>query len=193
MKIRVLYESNIKNGHKEYTIIDIPDGDYSVMLDIDYEQRLAEAKPEKRAEVKRCETVQEMFDLMNTREYNNWHKHEQREGFYKGQGYEHDGEDDSTEAGGTWCEPLFSEVRDNSIFRRDEIARESQWEYEDVCAWIRTVLAKKPAWAEAFIAVRIDGESIRSYAARVGDSENNITQKLNRAAKKLRENYFSKP
>ena len=129
----------------------------------------------------------------NKPDYNNWHKHEQREGFYKGQGYEHDGEDDSTEAGGTWCEPLFSEVRDNSIFRRDEIARESQWEYEDVCAWIRTVLAKKPAWAEAFIAVRIDGESIRSYAARVGDSENNITQKLNRAAKKLKENYFSKP
>lgn len=193
MKIRVLYESNIKNGHKEYTTIEIPDGDYSVMLDIDYEQRLAEAKPEKRAEVKRCKTVQEMFDLMNIREYNNWHKHEQREGFYKGQGYEHDGEDESTESGGTWCEPLFSEVRDNSIFRMDEIARETQWEYEEVCTWIRTVLAKKPAWAEAFIAVRIDGESIRSYAARVGDSENNITQKLNRAAKKLKENYISKP
>ena len=65
MKIRVLYEEHIKNGHKGYTTIDIPDGDYSVMLDIDYEQRLAEAKPEKKAEVKRCETVQEMFDLMN--------------------------------------------------------------------------------------------------------------------------------
>ena len=48
MKIRVLYEDNIKNGHKNYTTIEIPDGDYSVMLDIDYEQRLAEAKPEKK-------------------------------------------------------------------------------------------------------------------------------------------------
>ena len=74
MKIQILYEENIRNGHKEYTTIDIPDGDYSVMLDIDYEQRLAEAKPEKRAEVKRCETVQEMFDLMNKREYNDWRR-----------------------------------------------------------------------------------------------------------------------
>ena len=49
MKIRVLYEEHIKNGHKVYTTIDIPDGDYSVMLDIDYEQRLAEAEPEKKA------------------------------------------------------------------------------------------------------------------------------------------------
>ncbi|WP_200542474.1 hypothetical protein [Erysipelothrix sp. strain 2 (EsS2-7-Brazil)] len=45
MKIRVLYEDDIKNGHKNFTTIEIPDGDYSVMLDIDYEQRLAEAKP----------------------------------------------------------------------------------------------------------------------------------------------------
>ena len=75
MKIKVLYEENIKNGHKNYTTIEIPDGDYSVMLDIDYEQRLAEAKPEKKAEVKRCETLQEMFDLMNNKEYNHWRRY----------------------------------------------------------------------------------------------------------------------
>ena len=74
MKIKVLYEENIKNGHKNYTTIEIPDGDYSVMLDIDYEQRLAEAKPEKKDEVKRCETVQEMFDLLNSKEYNGWRR-----------------------------------------------------------------------------------------------------------------------
>ena len=62
-------------------------------------------------------------------------------------------------------------------------------EYEETCLWIRNTLAKKPEWAEAFIAVRIDGMSIWEYAAKVGDSENNITQKLNRAAKKLREVY----
>lgn len=48
---------------------------------------------------------------------------------------------------------------------------------------------KKPEWADAFIAVRMDGESIREYAARIGADENNITQKLKRAEKKLRENY----
>ena len=47
-------------------------------------------------------------------------------------------------------------------------------------------------WADAFIAVRLDGESIREYAARIGADENNITQKLKRAEKKLRENYIDR-
>jgi len=78
MKIRVLYEDNIKNGYKNYTTIEIPDGDYSVMLDIDYEQRLAAAKPEKKSEVKRCETIQEIFDLMNSKGYNDWRRETRR-------------------------------------------------------------------------------------------------------------------
>ena len=61
--------------------------------------------------------------------------------------------------------------------------------HEEVCSRIRSVLIKKPEWAEAFIAVRIDGMSIRQHAAQVGDSENNITQKLNRAANKLKKLY----
>jgi DNA-directed RNA polymerase specialized sigma24 family protein len=40
-----------------------------------------------------------------------------------------------------------------------------------------------------FIAVHIDGESIRGYAARTGMSENNVTQKLKRAGKKIKK-YF---
>ncbi len=65
----------------------------------------------------------------------------------------------------------------------------SDLEYEEICSWVRAILIKKPEWAEAFIAIRIDGMTIREYAAEVGDSENNITQKLNRAAKKLKEVY----
>ena len=37
--------------------------------------------------------------------------------------------------------------------------------------------------------IRLDGESIREYAARIGADENNISQKLKRAEKKLRESY----
>ncbi len=65
----------------------------------------------------------------------------------------------------------------------------SDLEYEEICSWVRSALIKKPEWAEAFIAVRIDGITIREYAAKVGESENNITQKLYRAAKKLKEVY----
>ena len=182
MKIRVLYEEHIKNGHKVYTTIDIPDGDYSVMLDIDYEQRLAEAEPEKRAEIKRCETVQEMFYLMNNREYNDWRREHRyidpnpkakkmdgRKGYIQG-----DPEDDSFD------------IMDYLLTAEDE---HTDLGHEEVCEWIRSVLIKKPQWAEAFIAVRIDGMPIRQYAATVGESENSITQKLNRAAKKLKEFY----
>lgn len=66
---------------------------------------------------------------------------------------------------------------------------DKNFDYERVCSWVHKVLVKKPEWADAFIAVRLDGESIRDYAARIGADENNITQKLRRAAKNLRENY----
>jgi len=182
MKIKVLYEDNIKNGYKNHTTIEIPDGDYSVMLDIDYEQRLAEAKPDKKGEVKRCETVQEMFDLLNSKEYNNWRKFDRHWGFSKAKPNDEEEEIDTSE-------PLMKEVSDDRVFRRDEIIRDCQNEYQDVCQWIREVLGKKEDWADMFIAVRIDGMSIRDYASSIGADENNITQKLKRATKKLQEEY----
>ena len=177
MKIRVLYEENIKNGHKFYTTIDIPDDDYSIMLDIDYEQRLAEAKPEKKAEVKRCETVQEMFDLMNSKEYNNWRRFHRHLGKPNTPYRKDDEAEDETD--------VMDTIADNS----QEIERSNQYEYEDVCKWIRKVLGKKEDWADMFIAVRIDGMSIREYASSIGADENNITQKLKRATKKLEQEY----
>lgn len=85
-------------------------------------------------------------------------------------------------------DPAF-DIMDYLLTTNDIDTHDWDFEYEQVCSWIRKVLAKKPEWANAFIAVRLDGESIRDYAARIGTSENNITQKLKRAAKKLRENY----
>ena len=82
-------------------------------------------------------------------------------------------------------EPLIKEVADDRVFRKDELERAYQNEYEDVCQWIRTVLGKKQDWADMFIAVRIDGVPIKEYAQICGDSENNITQKLKRVEKKL--------
>ena len=80
----------------------------------------------------------------------------------------------------------MKEVADDRIFRKDEIERAYQDDYEGVCKWIRTALGKKQDWADMFIAVRIDGMSIREYASSIGVSENNITQKLKRATQKLR-------
>jgi hypothetical protein len=185
MKIRVLYGEHIKNGHKNYTTIEVPDGDYSVMLDIDYEMRLAEAKPEKKAEVKRCETVQEMFDLMNSKEYNNWRKETRRI--------------DSTpkmkksngKRGYIQAEPddeSFN-IMDYLCTTSDDETRSRDHECEAICEWIRKTLVKKSEWADAYIAVRINGMSIREYASSIGADENNITQKLKRATKKLEQEY----
>ena len=189
MKIKVLYEDNIKNGHKVYTTIEVPDDDYTVILDMDYEQRLAEAEPDKRDQVKRCNTLQEVFDYMNKAEYNGWRKHHRYLGNTKAQAYEDDGTGDDGDDGATWCEPLMTEVRDNRIFRKDEIERDKRDDYDEVCQRIRAVLEKKPDWAEAFIAVCLDGEEETAYARRIGDTQSNVAHKLARAKKKLQQNF----
>jgi len=185
MKIKVLYEDNIKNGHKFYTTIEIPDGDYSLMLDIDYEQRLAEAKPEKKDEVKRCETVQEVFDLINKREYNGWRR-ETRHIDATPKMKKMNGK-----AGYIQAEPddKSFNIMDYLCTSSDEDTRSRDYENEEITGWIREVLVKKPEWADAFIAVRINGISIREYARTIGADENNITQKLKRATIKLQKEY----
>jgi hypothetical protein len=127
--------------------------------------------------------IQEAFDeKFNRPEYNNWHKETRhidptpkRKRMDGKKGYIQADPDDSS-----------FDIMDYLLCGTDD---HTGIEYEEVCSWVRNALAKKPEWAEAFISVRIDGMSIRDYAAEVGDSENNITQKLNRAAKKLREIY----
>lgn len=185
MKIKVLYEDNIKNGHKFYTTIEIPDGDYSLMLDIDYEQRLAEAKPEKKDEVKRCETVQEVFDLMNKREYNGWRRETRHidatpkmKKMNGKKGYIQAEPDDKS----------FN-IMDYLCTSSDDEVRDQDYENEAICTWIRKVLGKKQDWADMFIAVRINDIPIRDYARSIGANENNITQKLKRATKKLQKEY----
>ena len=85
-------------------------------------------------------------------------------------------------------EPGF-DIMDYLATTSDEEVRNEAYAKDEICRWIRQVLVKKPEWAEAFIAVRMNDESIRDYARRTGSSENSITQKLKRAAKKLAENY----
>lgn len=89
-------------------------------------------------------------------DYNNWHKFDRHRGRSKAQ----QGKDDSEDEVDT-NEPLMEEVADDRIFHRDELDREERESYEAICDWVRKVLAKKPEWADAFIIVRMDGESIR--------------------------------
>ena len=87
-------------------------------------------------------------------------------------------------------EPLMCEVADDRIFLKDEIERSRREEREAVCQWVRKALAKKPNWADAFIAVRIDGVSVNDHAAAIGVKDASIISKwLGRAEKKLKENF----
>ena len=129
--------------------------------------------------------IQEAFEKQfNRPDYNSWHRLDRHRGASKARpGKDDDAEDFESD------EPLMSEVADDRIFRRDELARAEGEDYEAICQWIRTVLAKKPDWADAFIAVFMDGEEESAYARRIGDSQSNIAHKLARAKKKLRENF----
>lgn len=123
----------------------------------------------------------EWEEQYNKPDYNSWHKFDRHRGYSKAPF----GEEDIDPS-----EPLMKEVADERIFRRDEIERDERDSYESICQWIRKVLVKKPKWADAFIAVRMDGVSVNDHAALIGVSDASIVSKwLARAEKKLRENY----
>lgn len=139
-----------------------------------------ESIPEDERQSKLQEACDEQF---NRPDYNNWHKYWRHQGESKAQP---DDEGEELES----SEPLMSEVADDRIFRKDEIERDRKESYDAVCQWIRKIL--KPEIAEAFIATKINGVTIRDYVtetAKPGDDiaklENNLSKKLTRAAEKL--------
>ncbi len=118
----------------------------------------------------------------NRPEYNAWRRYQRNLGATKAQMYgdENGSEDDVCDG------PGFDEVFDQRIFLKDELAREEQESYEEICDLVHGALPDKPEWVEAFIAVRLRGQSIRSYARRTGQDENNVSHKLARAENRLR-------
>lgn len=130
--------------------------------------------------------IQEAWEeQFNKPEYRNWRKHNRHIGYSRAMPGREDMEEDIDGS-----EPMMSEVRDDRIFRQDEIERDRKAGYEEVCLWVRETLAKKPKWAAAFIAVRIDGMSVNDHAAAIGVKDASIVSKwLKRAEKKLKENY----
>lgn len=146
-----------------------------------------ESIPEDERQSKLQEACDEQF---NRPDYNNWHKYWRHQGESKAQP---DDEGEELES----SEPLMSEVADDRIFKKDEIERDRKESYDAVCQWIRKIL--KPEIAEAFIATKIDGTTIRDYVtetAKPGDDiaklENNLSKKLTRAAEKLAVAYPEK-
>lgn len=130
--------------------------------------------------------IQESWnEKFNKPDYNNWHKETRhidptpkRRRMDGKAGYIQADEDDAA-----------FDIMDYLLTTSDAETHDNKTEYEAVCKWIRGALNKKPEWADAFIAVRLNGEAVREYAVRIGIDENIITKKLKRAEKKLRECY----
>jgi hypothetical protein len=177
MKLKIRYEH-------EFQIIDLDTEAAKqlwVNLSLEDEEGLSDEERKQR--------IQNAFDeQFNKPEYNIWHRETRhidptpkRKRMDGKVGYVQASEDD----------PGF-DIMDYLLTTDDTKVHGQIFEYEEVCNWVRKVLEKKPEWADAFIAVRLNGESIREYAERVGADENNITQKLKRAAKKLKKYYQSR-
>lgn len=173
MKLKIRYD-------EAYQLLDLDEQATEqlwVSLDLDGGEALSQEEREKR--------IQEAFDAKYNRpEYNSWRKLNRHRGESKAKPGKDETEDDVDNS-----EPLMSEVADDRIFRQDEFAREEREQYEDICEWVRSILADKPKWADAFIAVHIDLMSTNDYAASLGVDPTTVTHWLRRAEKKLRENY----
>lgn len=173
MKLKIRYD-------EAYQVLDL-DGQATEQLwgslDLDGGEALSQEEREKR--------IQEAFDeKYNRPEYNSWRKLNRHRSESKAKPGKDETEDDVDTS-----EPLMSEVADDRIFRQDELACEEREQYEAICEWVRSLLADKPKWVEAFIAVHMDLVPTKDYAASLGVDPTTVTHWLRRAEKKLRENY----
>ena len=155
MKLKIRYEDQL-------TTLDVPEADCFVMIQTDYEERLAAA--EDKASVA-PRTAQEILDeRFNRPEYNNWHTYNRHHADVSSPRHSADDADAERD--------FLDTIEDNSQAEYLS-ARE---DYEELCQLLRSRL--KPAQAELLIAVHLDGVSLRDYAAQVGTSYDTIRQRL---------------
>ncbi len=180
MKIRIRYENQM-------TTIDVPEEDFTLMIQLDYEKRLAESDDP--MSVKKRSPQEIIDDYFNKPDYNNWHRH-----------WRHTDGKPVPRIQGT-NQPLddnADEREEEHHFTMDEFpdtaAMEKRKQEEEDCelrAWIRGRL--KPDYAEMVIAIHIDGMSVNDYAIRIKDNPNNVSHRLKRAEKKLKEIWTKRP
>lgn len=197
MKIRVKYYGQDEFKAPLSMTVEVQEGECQLMIERDYQQRKQDAT---NGEPVIRRSAQEIIDgEFNRPLYNDWHREHRRRAAFPD--YQRRDEQDGVLANpiedapdtyscgiaGSGCRRNGKPVPDMNLVSYDEMDWERKADDEAVCQNIRTVLEKKPEWADAVIAVFINGESIRGYAARIGANENNVTQKLKRAKKKLKE------
>ena len=163
MKIRIMYDN-------KPTYLEVPDEDCTVMIDMDYEDRLSCA--EDKETVTRRSPQEIMDERFNKPDYNNWHKFDRHRGMPKKPFRKDDESEDATDH--------MDYLPDNT----HEVARIKKEDYEYYCEIIRSIL--KPKHSEPFIAVYLDGMTMTEYAEREGVSKSAISHRLNTAKKNFK-------
>lgn len=167
MQLTVRYE----NKNQTITLNSKEAEELMESLSLKYDKNLSE----KELELLIQGTWDERF---NKPEYNNLHKFERHRGLSSKRSSEED----------VILEPQMDEVKDPTIFCKEEMERNDNWQYDEVCRRIRRIL--KQSIAEMVISIALDGMSVREYADLTGDIANNVSHRYRRAIKKLKNNYL---
>lgn len=159
MKLKIRYE-------EKYETVEVDSEEMWISLSLEGGENLTQKEKET--------IIQEAFEeQFNKPEYNSWHKFDRHRGNLKRPFRKND--EDTDEHDG------LDTVADNS----QEEERNRQYEYEELCQKIRTML--KPKFAEVIIAVCLDDMTPEEYAAITGEKRNTVYKRLQRAKKKFQE------
>ena len=175
MKIKIRYDN-------QTTTLDVPEEDFTVMVQMDYEDRCAKADDP--ASVQRRTPQEIMDERFNRPDYNNWHTHNRH--------WDADATPPSVFGGKQYLSSDLEEEAEQHHFTMDEFPdltamkrQEAAERDEEVRAWIREKM--KPSYAEILIAIRMNGMSVTEYMALTGEKQSTVSQRLRRAEKKYQE------
>lgn len=202
MKIRVKYYGQDEFKAPLSMTVEVQEGECELMIERDYEERKQMASE---GEFVTRRSAQEIMDAeFNRPLYNEWHReHRRRSEFPDYQDrdekngamanpIEYAPDTYSCTIAGSGCKRNEMVIPDMGTISKDEVERNYKADDEEARQIVQTMLAKKPEWVDAVIAVYLNGESIRGYAARIGVNENIVTQKLKRARKKLQKIFVDR-
>lgn len=181
MNIRIRYENQV-------TTIDIPEEDFTLMIQLDYEKQLAEADDP--STVSRRSPQEIMDERFNKPDYNNWHKHNRH--------WDDNAVPSSIYGTKQYISAEPEEDGERHHFTMDEFPdlaalekQRTEEEDQELRAWIRKKL--KPDYAEMLISIHMDGMSVTAYADEIGETRTAVSHRLQRAEKKLKEILPKRP
>jgi len=163
MRVTLRYDQGVRK--EEIVSLEICEQELEKMVELDYQGRLVIATGNEVVEKK---TAKAIIDELNKQEYNSWQTHHRHQAFLQKKG----------------AESVTAEMVDLIADQSEVEAYRRQADYEALCQKVREAL--KPDQAEMFIAICLDGMSVKGYAAKIGDDANRVSKRFVYAKKILK-------